>query len=138
MALKFTKATAPLTTAICWRHLVRVPIIAADSTALNLKMRQKFWKAERLVWEGLTVLGWNCLFHNVFVSDVQVDLICKNPFGLLTVIEVKMQGPSALAHVTPRQKSRLMRVCECLSQWEPVELSLAFVEGRRFTIIPVH
>ena len=68
---------------------------------------------------------------------VQVDLIMRDPRGLLTVIEVKSDGASGMAHIPRRQMGRLMRVCGFLARWEPVELRLALVAGRRLRLLPV-
>ncbi len=89
------------------------------------------------VAEFLCRNGWTKLFHDARVMRVQVDLIMRDPRGLLTVIEVKSDGASGMAHIPRRQMGRLMRVCGFLARWEPVELRLALVAGRRLRLLPV-
>jgi hypothetical protein len=63
-----------------------------------------------------------------------VDLLMKNPSGVLTLIEVK---GSHFTHISPSQKRRLFRTASFLAQWEPVEMRLALVAGAKITILPV-
>ncbi len=86
----------------------------------------------------LATRGWESLYHNVQIRDVQVDLLSRSPSGVLTLIEVKGQGVSGLAHLGHWQAVRLSRVCTFLAQWEPIDLQLALVSSTRITLVPVY
>lgn len=79
--------------------------------------------------------GWKFLFHNVEVRGVQVDLLMRDPSGLLTVIEVKTG--SEIARLAKNQRLRLLRVTTFLGQFEPVELQLVFVSRANLRLVPV-
>ncbi len=81
--------------------------------------------------------GWTKLFHNVRVMRVQVDLLMRDPRGLLLIIEVKSDAESGMAHLARGQFRRLLRVCTFLARWEPIELRLALVSGGRLRLLPV-
>src|SRR6185312_2867756 len=100
MDSKFTKATPPPPIAPAWRSWVRANITAAASPASEL------WVENQMVKRG-----WTRLYHNVRVMRVQVDLLMRQPSGLLTLIEVKSQTRSCMAHVAWGQSRRLQRVC---------------------------
>jgi Holliday junction resolvase-like predicted endonuclease len=68
---------------------------------------------------------------------VQIDLIARDPRGVLVLLEVKTQGRARLAHISRPQFRRLLRTCAFLSHWEPVELQLALVEGTKVLLLPV-
>jgi hypothetical protein len=62
-------------------------------------------------------------------------LLTRDPSGTLCLIEVK--SDSHLAHLSGRQKARLLRVANFLAQWEAVELFLAVADGVTVELIPV-
>lgn len=68
---------------------------------------------------------------------VQVDLLMRNPHGLLTLLEVKTQSEGHMAHLSGRQRQRLFRISAFLAEWEPVDMRLVLVEGAKFTVLPV-
>jgi len=81
--------------------------------------------------------GWKFLFHDVGILGVQLDLLMRDPSGILMIVEVKTQGRGRLAHLNWSQRRRLMRIAAFLAQWEPVELRLALVEGHDLRLLPV-
>jgi Holliday junction resolvase-like predicted endonuclease len=85
----------------------------------------------------LVAQGWRALYHDVEILGVQVDLLMKNPAGVLTLIEVKGNGYGRLAHISYRQMQRLIRTVEFLAQFEAVEMRLALVEGIKIAVLPV-
>lgn len=111
--------------------------IAAASTCSPAPRTLKFKAAEKQVCQFLEKRGWRDLRHDVRLFHVQVDILARSPLGVLSVIEVKMRTSSRVARLTARQALRLMRVTEALSLREPVELWLAFVEGKKVRLLPV-
>src|SRR4051812_44207863 len=104
MDSKFTKDMAPPTTATCWRLWVRANSTAAISADAATKKKKKSWSFEARVGEALRRQGWQLLFHDVLLLGVQIDLLMKNPGGLLTLIEVKSQNRGSMAHLPWRQR----------------------------------
>lgn len=104
---------------------------------MSTKSPKKFQRIELQVRQELERLGWRCLFHDVQVVRVQIDLIARNPQGLLTLIEVKTQGSAQMAQISFKQMQRLLRTCTFLAQWEPLELRLALVQGTNVRLLPV-
>jgi len=90
---------------------------------------------ELRVAKWLEARGWKLIFHDVKVWRTQVDLIMRSPEGLLTLVEVK--SSSMQAHLSPAQKSRLFSVATFLSEFEPVELGVAFAGDDGVEILPV-
>lgn len=87
------------------------------------------------VAEFLRLRNWSILYHDVKIIHVQVDLLVRDPHGHLALIEVKSY--SACAHLSRAQAQRLSRVACFLSQFEPVDIFLAFVHWRSVEILPV-
>ena len=85
----------------------------------------------------LSRLGWQLLFHDCEICGVQIDLIMRNPNGLLVLVEVKSQSRGRLAHISWTQMRRLFRAANLLSGYEPIELQLALIEGAKITLLPV-
>jgi Holliday junction resolvase-like predicted endonuclease len=81
--------------------------------------------------------GWTALYHNVRLLGVQIDLLMRDPRGLLVLVEVKTQSPSRMASLGPTQARRLQRTCGFLAQWEPVEMRLALVSGEKLELLQV-
>lgn len=79
--------------------------------------------------------GWRILHHDVRVAGVQVDLLARDPKGLLTIVEVKSQ--SFLSHINWRQKRRLLNAGQVLAGVESVQLVLALVSGDDVLVLPV-
>jgi len=79
--------------------------------------------------------GWQVLYHNVLVAHVQVDILARDPKGVLTLVEVKLL--SSMTHLSQRQKRRLFRAAHVLSGYEPVQLVLALVSGGNVRLLPV-
>jgi Holliday junction resolvase-like predicted endonuclease len=68
---------------------------------------------------------------------VQIDILARSPRdGLLTVVEVKMRTGSE-GSLQYKQHIRLRRVCEFLSQFEPVQLMIAHVRGWDVSLVPL-
>src|ERR1035437_3377601 len=138
MASKFIKAMAPPITATCWRRWVHVNSTAATSVASSLKTTpKKSLLCECRVEKYLIRQGWAALFHDIQIMGVQVDLLMRNPQGVLTLLEVKTQSEGRLAHLSGRQRQRLFRTSAFLAEWGPVDMRLVLVEGRQFTALPV-
>lgn len=68
---------------------------------------------------------------------VQLDLLARDPSGLLYIIEVKAQSARGLAHLSYVQRARLIRICGFLAEFEPTELGLVLVEGQKVALLPV-
>jgi len=69
-------------------------------------------------------------------AGVQVDLLMRDEKGCLSIIEVKTDGP--LAHLSGAQYRRLCRVHMVLSEIEPAQLFVAFVErSGNVRLVPV-
>lgn len=79
--------------------------------------------------------NWKPLFHNVEIQGVQVDIVARDPGGLLHLIEVKSN--TYVMHLSGAQKRRLFRVAALLAEYERVELGLAVPAGKGFHLIPV-
>ena len=75
---------------------------------------------ELRVCEYLKQKQWRVLYHDVQVMGVQVDVLARDPSGILHLIEVKAQRPDGLARLAHSQRRRLFRVCTFLSHWEPI------------------
>lgn len=67
---------------------------------------------------------------------VQVDLLARDPLGVLTVVEVKYEGLYQ-AILSKAQRRRLFRVCAILAQFEPVHLVFARVRPEGVILTPV-
>jgi hypothetical protein len=78
---------------------------------------------------------WRILAHDIRISGVQVDLLTRDPQGVLTIIEVKSQ--SRLAHLSQSQLRRLMRVGMVLSSYEAVQLRLLIAGANEMRVLPV-
>jgi hypothetical protein len=83
----------------------------------------------------LSAHRWRILAHDVRLAGVQVDLLARDPRGVLTIIEVKSQ--SRLAHLSRGQWRRLMRVGVVLSGYEPVQLRLLIAGLHEMRLLPV-
>lgn len=79
--------------------------------------------------------GWKILAHDVEIAHVQIDILARNPQGVLTIVEVKSQ--SHMAHISRGQYLRLRRVGAYLSGYEPVQMELALMSLRELTLLPV-
>ena len=87
--------------------------------------------------QHLEKLGWCVLYRGARIAGVQVDLLCRNPAGILTIIEVKGQSAGGLARISARQRHRLFRASGFLAEWEAVEMLLALVDGSKVGLLPV-
>lgn len=69
--------------------------------------------AERSVAAWLTESGWAVLAQNWRAPEGELDLICRDPLGILVGVEVKCRtserAGSALESVDPRRIGRLRR-----------------------------
>jgi Holliday junction resolvase-like predicted endonuclease len=92
-------------------------------------------RIERLAGEALARRGWRLIHHDVRVAGVQIDLLARDPKGLLTVVEVKSNSP--LVNLSWRQKRRLMCAAQVLAGREPVQLVFARVSGEDVLVLPV-
>jgi Holliday junction resolvase-like predicted endonuclease len=73
--------------------------------------------------------GWNILATNIEICGIQTDIIARDQQRLLHVIEVKSQGSMERGFLSWKQRARLQRVVEVLSQKEPATLALLVVDG---------
>ncbi len=137
MALKSTRVTPQRITASAWQRWVHVRSTAAVSTGAKSARRATSSLAEQRVCLHLNQLGWTEILYDVSCQHVQVDILARSPHGLLTIVEVKMQGHLQLAHLSPKQRRRLARVACFLSQFEPIEILIAFVEPARIELLPL-
>ncbi|MBX3022514.1 MAG: YraN family protein [Bdellovibrionales bacterium] len=87
--------------------------------------------------EYLQQQGWSEILHDVTCARVQLDIVARSPRGILTIVEVKMQSPRAIAFLSRTQNQRLLRAASVLAQCEPVQLVLALVESSRLRLLPV-
>jgi Holliday junction resolvase-like predicted endonuclease len=87
--------------------------------------------------EFLANQGWRILFHDCECAHVQIDVIARDPNGILTIVEVKSQTTSGMAYLPRRQQRRLERAASVLAQWEPIEIVLALVEDDKIVLVPV-
>ena len=69
------------------------------------------------------------------MAGVQIDLLARDPEGLLHLVEVKSM--SALCRISPRQLRRLMNAGEVLSSQEAIQLVFARVAGSDVQLVPV-
>ena len=129
MASKFTKATPRKSIAQLLRSTDHANIIDAASTAST------GWNSELRAARWLSTRAWRILAHDVRISGIQVDLLARDPKGVLTIIEVKSR--SRLAHLSRCQLQRLMRVGVVLSGYEPVQLRLLIAGGHEMSVLPV-
>jgi Holliday junction resolvase-like predicted endonuclease len=100
-------------------------------------LSKKYQRSEHQVQRWLVSQGWTALYHNASVFGVQIDLLCRSPEGVLTVVEVKQQTAQRLARISGPQRQRLLRICTFFSQWEQVEVKLALVEGAKVRVLPL-
>lgn len=108
---------------------------------------QRAQAAEQFVKTRLQEKSWRVLEQNVECAHVQVDLLARDPRGILTVVEVKCDSvvwgfgtgkkEYREAIMTRSQLKRLKRVCAILAQFEPVQLLFARVRGRQVIWLPV-
>ena len=75
------------------------------------------------------------LAHNCETAHVQVDILARDPSGVLSVVEVKSK--SQLAHISFGQRRRLFRAASVLSGFEPVQLVLALYRDGGLELLPV-
>ncbi len=136
MALTSTKATAPLNIDAPWSKWVRASTTEKPSAAFSPRT-YRARTSELRTARYLQKLGWSLLAHDVRIFHIQVDLLMRQPSGLLTLIEVKTQTPSGVAHLNQKQFKRLMRVASFLAEFEPVEMRMAYVYEREIEILPV-
>jgi Holliday junction resolvase-like predicted endonuclease len=71
--------------------------------------------------------GWQIVEAGVEVAHVQVDILARDPQGVLTLIEVK--SASHMAHLSAAQQRRLFRASSVLAGFEPVQLILALEDA---------
>lgn len=83
----------------------------------------------------LEELGWNILRHNIRVGGVQIDLLGRDPQGILTIIEVKSM--SLLSGISWKQKKRLLRASLILGELEPVQFVLVQISQDTMQVLPV-
>ena len=69
------------------------------------------------------------------IARVQVDILARDPQGLLTIVEVKSQ--SHLAHLPRSQFLRLKRASLVLAGYEPVQMRLILAGLKEFIVLPV-
>lgn len=93
--------------------------------------------SEQRVCAWLGRNGWTEILHNQICYGVQLDIVARSPQGVLTILEVKMQTPSGLAHVTSRQRARLLKASAVLAQSEPVQLRLVLLSHARLLLLPL-
>lgn len=75
--------------------------------------------------------------HDLRCVRVQVDVLARDPRGLLTIVEVKSQTASGMAHLSRAQARRLERVSRAFAEFEPVQILLAFVSDGKVLLLPV-
>jgi hypothetical protein len=90
---------------------------------------------ELKILELLRVRGWRELRHNLRVGGVQVDILGRQPSGVLTLVEVKMS--TRYLFLSGSQRNRLFRAGTVLGAREPVELILATISQGRLYLLPV-
>ncbi len=66
-----------------------------------------------------------------------MDLLARDIEGILSVIEVKGDSGGGSTGLSFSQLRRLQRVCQILSQYEPVQLLLAFAAGSEIWVSEV-
>jgi hypothetical protein len=93
------------------------------------------WDSELRAARWLFARRWRILAHDIRISGIQIDLLTRDPQGVLTIIEVKSQ--SRLAHLSQSQLRRLMRVGVVLSGYEPVQLRLLIAGVNEMHLLPV-
>jgi Holliday junction resolvase-like predicted endonuclease len=135
MASKFTKDMPHANIATLFRGWVRVATTDATSTASNSLRKKTSFQTERRACFELEKRGWTILGHDVHVAHVQVDILARDPSGLLSIIEVKSQ--SRMAHLSRSQRTRLLRACSVLAEFERVQLVLALMSLRDLVLLPV-
>ena len=68
-------------------------------------------RAEEATADWLTTVGWTVLARRWRCPEGELDLVCRDPDGVLVAVEVKLRSGSraghALASVDPRRVRRL-------------------------------
>jgi Holliday junction resolvase-like predicted endonuclease len=107
-------------------------MVHVNTTAAPLRASAIF---ELKILEILKARGWRELRHNVRIGRVQVDLIGRDPSGILTLVEVKMS--THYLYLTSGQQARLFRASDVLAEFEPVQMILATISGGHLRLLPV-
>ena len=112
--------------------------------------------AERAAAAYLIGLGWTVIARNVFVSDLEIDIVARepDPLGTFVIVEVRSRsGPSfgaAVESVDARKVARLYRAAgslrrgghpavasRCAEEWR-VDLLTLRRTARAVWIVDVH
>jgi Holliday junction resolvase-like predicted endonuclease len=89
-------------------------------------------KTEKRALAHLENRGFKLLKVNLKISGVQIDLLMRDPSGVLCVIEVKSEGAFLFGVLSSGQKKRLKRAQLCLSSQEPTRLLVLIQSGAEF------
>lgn len=77
--------------------------------------------------QWLLQTGWSIEAHRVRIARVEVDLLARDPSGLLHIVEVKSDGSLPRGIVSQRQLQRLERVAKVIAEQEPIEMLVLVV-----------
>lgn len=100
-----------------------------------MKKTKPSFHCELFAARALERRGWQVLHQDVQVAHVQVDILARDPRGVLTVVEVKTR--SRMAQISWRQRARLMRAGNVLAGSEPVQMVLVLVSNQDIEVLPV-
>lgn len=81
--------------------------------------------------------GWCILAERKSIAGVEVDLLARDPAGVLHIVEVKSKGAASFGIVSGAQRKRLERVALTLAAREPIELVALVCEGERVYAVPL-